>query len=125
MIGEVTTERLRALLEAFNEHDLDLIMSFFADNCVLEMPRGRDPWGTRYTGKAAVREGLATRFAGLPDVHYDEDEHWVFGDHGVSKWRLRGTTREGRRVEVRGCDLLDFKDGQCIRKDAYWKIVEI
>ena len=125
MTGEVTTERLRALLEAFNMHDLDLIMSFFADSCVLEMPRGRDPWGTRYTGKAEVRAGLATRFAGLPDVHYDQDEHWVCGEHAVSKWRLRGTTSEGRRVEVRGCDLLDFKDGQCTRKDAYWKIVEL
>jgi hypothetical protein len=41
---------LKAVLNAFNAHDLDRIMSFFADNCVLEMPRGFYPWGTRYTG---------------------------------------------------------------------------
>jgi hypothetical protein len=25
---------------------------------------------------------------------------------------------------VRGCDLLQFRDGNIIRKDSYWKIVE-
>jgi ketosteroid isomerase-like protein len=120
----LTVEVLRDLLAAFNAHDLDRIMSFFADDCVLEMPRGRDPWGTRYSGKAAVRAGLASRFSGLPDVHYGDDAHWVSGRHGVSTWRLTGTTTEGRRIDVRGCDLLEFSEAGCIRKDSYWKIVE-
>ena len=45
---------LAALVEAFNDHDLDRIMEFFADDCCLDMPRGPDPWGTRYVGKTAV-----------------------------------------------------------------------
>jgi ketosteroid isomerase-like protein len=61
---------LTALCEAFNAHDLDRIMAFFSDDCVLEMPRGSKPWGSRFEGKGNVREALATRFAGLPDVHY-------------------------------------------------------
>lgn len=64
---------LKALVEAFNAHDLDRIMSFFADDAVLEMPRGPDPWGRRQIGAAAVREGLRSRLEGLPDVHYGED----------------------------------------------------
>ena len=48
---------LKALVEAFNAHDLDRIMSFFADDAVLEMPRGPHPWGNRYEGAAAVRAG--------------------------------------------------------------------
>ena len=119
-----TVDRLRALLSAFNAHDLDRIMAFFADDCVLEMPRGRDRWGTRYVGKPAVREGLASRFSGVPDVAYTDDEHWACGDHAVSKWRLTGTTADGRRLDVRGCDLFDFRDGLCVRKDSYWKIVD-
>jgi ketosteroid isomerase-like protein len=115
---------LRALVEAFNAHDLDRIMGFFAEDCVLETPRGADPWGTRYRGAAAVREGLAARFAGIPDVHYGEDEHWVCGDHSVSRWLLTGTTDSGERVRVRGCDLLDLTpEGRIRRKDSYWKIV--
>jgi len=115
---------LKDMLDAFNRHDLDAIMDFFAEDAVFEMPRGPDPWGKRYVGKAAVREGLATRFAGLPDVHYGDDRHWVAGDRGVSEWTITGTTVGGNRVEVRGCDLFTFRDGKIIRKDSFWKIRE-
>ena len=115
---------LRGLVDAFNAHDLDRIMAFFTDDCVLETPRGTDPWGTRSSGRQAVREGLAARFAGIPDVHYGEDEHWVCGDHAVSRWLLTGTTTAGEELRVRGCDLFDLApDGRIRRKDSYWKIV--
>ena len=114
---------LKAVLEAFNAHDLDRIMSFFADDCVLEMPRGPDPWGTRYTGLAAVREGLRARLVGIPDVQYTDDTHFVAGDIGVSRWTLRGTTANGENVEVRGCDFFTFsEDGKILKKNSYWKI---
>ena len=61
---------LTELCDAFTAHDLDRIMSLFADGCVLEMPRGSSPFGTRFEGKRKVREGLSARFEGLPDVHY-------------------------------------------------------
>ena len=119
-----SVETLEAIAAAFNAHDLDAIMAFFADDCSLDMPRGREPWGQRFAGKAAVREALAGRFKGLPDVHYGDDRHWVAGDRGVSEWLLTGTTPDGRRVRVRGCDLWEFRHGKVIRKDSYWKIVE-
>jgi ketosteroid isomerase-like protein len=120
----VSVETLQAIAGAFNAHDLDAIMDFFADDCSLDMPRGREPWGQRFKGKAAVREGLASRFKGLPDVHYSDDRHWMSGDRGVSEWLLTGTSPDGRAVRVRGCDLWEFRDGKVIRKDSYWKIVE-
>jgi len=121
---EVTVDTLKRIVEAFNRHDLDAIMGFFADDCVLEMPRGPHPWGQRFVGKTQVREGLASRFAGLPDVHYGQDSHWVSGTKGVSEWTLTGTVPDGKRVEVRGCDHFEFRDGKVVRKDSYWKIVE-
>ncbi|GAC1477242.1 MAG: nuclear transport factor 2 family protein [Vulcanimicrobiaceae bacterium] len=122
--GTVTVATLKEILDAFNAHDLDAIMEFFADDCVFDMPRGPDPWGRRYIGKASVREGLATRFAGLPDVHYGDDRHWTDGERGVSEWLLTGTTRDGVRIAVRGCDLWEFRAGRVTRKDSYWKIVD-
>ena len=118
--------KLTALCDAFNAHDLDQVMSFFAEDCTLDMPRGSKPWGARFVGKAKVREGLATRFAGLPDVHYGDAEHFVdaAADTGISKWTLTGTTTDGKKVQVRGCDFYTFRDGAVIRKDSYWKIVE-
>lgn len=120
----VNLTTLEAILDGFNRHDLDAIMAFFAEDATLDTPRGANVWGTRFEGKAAVREGLAARFAGIPDVHYGEDRHWVAGDRGASEWRLTGTTTSGERVDVRGCDLWEFRDGLVVRKDSYWKIVE-
>ena len=73
-----------------------------------------------------MRRALATRFEGLPDVHYGNAEHFVdpAADTCISKWTLTGTTREGTRLEVQGCDFYKFRDGKVIRKDSYWKIVE-
>jgi ketosteroid isomerase-like protein len=119
------TQMLEDLVAAFNAHDLDRVMGFFVDDCVLEMPRGSEPWGTRFVGRAAVRAGLEQRFKGLPDVHYADDEHWVCGDHAVSRWLLTGTSQSGQRVTVRGCDLFDLaRDGRIQRKDSYWKILD-
>ncbi len=117
-------EVLRKFLAAFNRHDLDSIMEFFVDDCTFDFPRGAQPWGTRYVGRAKVREGLASRFAGIPDVHYGEDRHWACGNRGASEWLLTGTMKSGARIAVRGCDLFEFRNGKILRKDSYWKIVE-
>jgi ketosteroid isomerase-like protein len=118
--------RLIELCDAFNAHDIDAILACFASDCVLEMPRGSNPWGTRFTGKEEVRRGLAGRFAGLPDVHYADAEHFVdeAAQTGMSKWTVSGTTPEGKQVRANGCDFYTFRDGLVVKKDSYWKIVE-
>ena len=124
MSEQVTIELLKEFLEAFNRHDLDAIMSYFAEDCVFYMPRGAKPRGDRYVGKKEVREGLAKRFAGIPDVHYGDDRHWICGNFGVSEWTLMGTSTSGQAIEVRGVDLLEFDKGKITRKDSFWKILE-
>jgi ketosteroid isomerase-like protein len=115
---------MKGFLEAFNRHDLNAIMDYFAEDCVFYMPRGSAPRGDRYEGKEQVRAGLAKRFEGIPDVHYGEDRHWLCGDFGVSEWTLTGTSLAGKKIEVRGVDLLEFAEGKIIRKDSFWKILE-
>lgn len=124
MTTQPTVTLLRGFLEAFNRHDLDAIMDCFADDCVFYMPRGAGVRGDEYVGKAAVRAGLATRFSGIPDVHYGDDRHWVCGNLGVSEWTLTGTATSGKHIEVRGVDLLEFAGGKITRKDSFWKIRE-
>jgi ketosteroid isomerase-like protein len=124
----LTVELLKEFLEAFNRHDLDAIMSYFADECVFYMPRGAGPRGDKFVGKDEVRAGLAQRLQGIPDVHYGEDTHWVAGDGalGVSEWTLTGTpvTGQKKQIRVRGVDLLEFSNGKIIRKDSFWKILQ-
>jgi len=122
----VPRDTLTGFLAAFNNHDLDAIMAYFAEDCVFYLPRGAAPRGDTFRGTAEVRAGLATRFEGIPDVHYGEDRHWVCDDDfAVSEWTLTGTSVSGQRLEVRGVDLLEFDpDGKIRRKDSFWKILD-
>ena len=120
----VAPPMLQAFLDAFNAHDVDAIMSFFTEDCVLEMPRGPAPGGRRLVGKEQVREGIQSRLDGIPDIHFGDESHWLSGDRGVSEWTIRGTQRTGEPIEVRGCDLFEFADGKIRRKDSFWKIID-
>ncbi|MBA2346670.1 MAG: nuclear transport factor 2 family protein [Solirubrobacterales bacterium] len=116
---------LRAIFEGFNAHDLDAILSHFATDCVLELPRGPEPWGRRFEGIDEVRRGLAARFEGIPDVRYESHGDFADGNRGVSEWTISGTTTDGERVEVRGCDIWTFTPGGRIAvKNSFWKIRE-
>ena len=123
MTDDPSADLLREFTATFNSRDLDAVMNYFTDDAVFVSPRGPDPLGTRFEGKERVREGLAARFAGLPELHYGDDEHFVVGDRGASEWTLRGTTPEGEPFEVRGCDLWTFRDGKIAKKDSFWKVV--
>ena len=116
-------QMIEEIAAAFDRHDLDAIMSHFADDAVFEAPRGPEPWGKRFVGQDEVRAGFAGRFSGIPDVRYRDDQHFVDGDRGASEWTLSGTTTDGQRIEVRGCDLWTFRDGKVVKKDSFWKIV--
>ena len=113
---------LQAIATAFDEHDLEGILRHFTDDAVFEGPRGPDPWGERVMGLNAIRDAFAARFSGIPDVRYQQDEHFADGDRGASEWTLSGTTTAGQRIEVRGCDLWTYRDAKVLKKDSYWKI---
>ena len=124
MDRDAKLDALRAIAKGFDSHDLDAIMAYFGEDATFESPRGSEAWGTRFTGKAAIRSAFAGRFIGIPDVRYQQDQHFVDGDRGASEWTLSGTTTGGQRIEVRGCDLWTFRDGKVAVKDSYWKIRE-
>jgi ketosteroid isomerase-like protein len=96
MPHDKAVQMLRSIAAAFDRHDLDGIMSHFADDAVFESPRGPDPWGRRFVGTEEVRGAFAARFSGIPDVRYQQDDHFVDGDRGASEWTLSGTTTEVR-----------------------------
>ena len=122
MDHDTSMRMLRAIAAGFDGHDLEGILEHFADDAVFESPRGRDPWGQRFVGKDEIRRAFAARFSGIPDVRYQQDDHFVDGDRGASEWTLSGTTTVGERLEVRGCDLWTIRDGKIVKKDSYWKI---
>jgi ketosteroid isomerase-like protein len=122
MDHDAAVRMLKAIATGFDEHDLEAILVHFGADAVFEGPRGPDPWGQRFVGLEAVGDAFAARFAGIPDVRYQRDEHFVDGDRGASEGTLSGTTTSGERIEIRGCDLWTFRDGKVVKKDSFWKI---
>ena len=58
---------------------------------------------------------------GEQGIRIGDARHFVAGDRGVSEWIFTGTTAEGKRVEVNGCDVFTFKNGKIAVKSSYFK----
>ena len=116
---------LLALLDRFaaawNRHDLDALMSMMTDDCVFQASAGPDVDGRRHEGKPAVRAAYAAVFEMFPDAHWANPRHLVAGLRGVSEWTFTGTPKDGKAVEVTGCDLFTFRDGKIAIKNSYRK----
>lgn len=118
-----TVALLEAIGDAFNRHDVDGILSFFAEDGVFDQPAGAEIWGHRYSGKEEIRQAFSTLFATIPDIHWEPIRNWVSGNMGCSEWRRSGTTTGGEKQDWLGCDLFTFRDGMVIKKDSYFKII--
>ena len=114
-------ELLDRFADAWNRHDLDALMSMMTDDCVFEASAGPDAAGQRSEGQPAVRAAFAAVFDTFPDAHWASARHLVAGLRGVSEWTFTGTHKEGRRVEVTGCDLLTFRCGKIAIKNSFRK----
>ena len=108
--------------QAWNRHDLDALMSLFADDCVFEASGGGEICGMRYQGKPEVRNAFAKVLEAMPDAEWGKGRHYSLAPgYGVSEWTLTGTLSDGRRVEVNGCDFLTVRDGKILTKNSYRK----
>ena len=107
--------------DAWNRHDLDALMAMMTDDCVFEASAGPQVDGQRSEGKQAVRAAYAAVFEAFHDAHWANHRHFIAGNRGVSEWTFTGTQKDGKRVEVTGCDLFTFRDGKIAIKSSYRK----
>ena len=114
-------ELLDRFADAWNRHDLDALMAMMTDDCVFEASAGPHVDGQRSEGKPAVRAAYAAVFETFHDAHWAHPRHFIAGNRGVSEWTFTGTQKDGRRVEVNGCDLFTFNDGRIAIKNSYRK----
>lgn len=118
---EVTVDFLQSFADAFNDHDVAAIMSYMTDDCVFEASAGPDFDGEKFTGQQQVKEAFEKVFETFPDAHWGNTKHFVAGNRGFSEWIFTGTKSDGTNVELTGCDLFTFKDGQIAVKNSYRK----
>jgi steroid delta-isomerase-like uncharacterized protein len=118
--------------EAWNDHDLDAIMSMHAPDMVFE---------NHTAGESAqggeVREHIGSIFETWPDIRFDTRRIYVRDGVVTQEWTATATHSNtmrrgdlvaeptGRRIEWRGVDVIPYEDGLIKRKDVYSDSVSI
>lgn len=118
---DVTIATLQAFADAWNRHDIEVIMSMMTDDCVFTASGGSAVCGARYEGPDAVKAAFVAVWTMIPDAQWEDARHFIAGERGVSEWVFSGTRADGLRVRVNGCDLFRFREGRIAVKDSYRK----
>lgn len=121
MSKQLTADDLAATFDAFNRHDVDAVMTHFADDCVFYTVAGPDVHGAKIEGATAIADAFSGVWAAMSDAHWDHHSHFVHGDRAVSEWTFSGTSADGQRVEAQGADLFTLRDGEIVVKQALRK----
>ena len=118
--------------QAWNDHDLDSIMSMHAPDMVFENHTA----GEAATGEE-VRAHIGSIFATWPDIEFTTRRLYVREGLVVQEWTAAATHAQtmrrgdliaeptGRRIEWDGLDVIPFEDGLVKRKDVYSDSVSI
>ena len=116
-----TLHLLETFAAAWNRHDVDALMACMTPDCVFEASAGPEVSGARHVGPDAVRRAYAAVFATYADARWNQPRHFIAGDRAVSEWTFTGTTTDGTRVEVNGCDSFTLRGGRIALKNSYRK----
>ena len=116
--------------EALNQHDLDMAASFLDPDVVEEISgvgilRGPDE----------VRRFFDGLMKAAPDMEVLIDRTVSEGDTTVVQWRMNGTftggplfngvQATGSRLQLRGCDVIDVRDGKIVQNTAFQDGIEL
>jgi steroid delta-isomerase-like uncharacterized protein len=112
---------------AWNDHDVEAIVSKHTDDSVFE----NHTTGDVNIGKEAIGRAITSIFSVFPDLNFEARSQYLRVVLFVQEWSARGTheapmTRwgikvepTGRKVEYRGMDVIPIRDGLVARKDVY------
>jgi steroid delta-isomerase-like uncharacterized protein len=135
-VGEDSAQSLENAIgrynEAWNDHDLEAIMSMHAPDMVFENHTA----GESAQGEE-VREHIGRIFESWPDLHFETRRLYVRDGVVTQEWTASATHANkmsrgdlvaeptGKRIEWRGVDVIPFEGGRIKRKDVYSDSVSI
>jgi ketosteroid isomerase-like protein len=117
----VTTDRLADALAAWNTHDAERVLAYFADECSYHASFGPELLGRSFVGRAQVLEGVQRFFDRYPDGRFEDTVVFVAGDRGAAEWTFVATEADGAELRVRGADLFEFAGDLIRTKNAFRK----
>jgi len=127
----VDGQELQAFIDgynaAWNDHDVEAIVSMHTEDSVFE----NHVTGDVNVGRDQIGRAISGIFAVFPDLSFEGRRSYLREDLVVQEWTARGThegtmTRSGveieptgRKVEYKGMDVIPIRDGLVARKDVY------
>ena len=117
----ITCDLITRFLDAFNRHNLEEGMSFFAEDCVFLTHSGNEKHGSKIEGKQQVHTAFAAALEAMPDAHWEMIDCWIHDDVAIVHWLFTGTDAEGEHTEVYGVDILTFFEMKIMKKNAFRK----
>ena len=118
--GTMTTDRLHRFFDAWNDHDVEAIVSYFAPEGAYFASIGPDDEGTAFRGVDEVRRGVTAFLGTYRDVRYTDLRVGMDGDRGFAGWTFHGV-KDGQSITYRGVDFFEFDGDLIVLKDAYRK----
>jgi steroid delta-isomerase-like uncharacterized protein len=125
--GQELQEFIDRYNTAWNDHDVDAIVSMHTDDSVFE----NHTTGDVNVGRDAIQTAISGIFTVFPDLTFETRRQYLRDDLVIQEWTARGTHQgtmrrsgvevepTGRQVEYRGMDVIPFRDGLVARKDVY------
>ena len=118
----MTAERLRAFFAAWNEHDVEAIVSYFTPDGAYYASIGPDDAGTAFRGSDELRRGVAAFLGTYGDIRYTDLVIGMSGeDRAFASWTFHGIGPDGQPMTYRGVDLFVFEGDLIAVKDAFRK----
>ena len=121
MSAKMTLERATQFGAAWNSHDVETVVSFFADNGEYHASFGSELFGASYVGRDQIRKGVKAFFDKFPDGKFEDLQVFVAGDRGTFEWTFIAKDAGGKVVSTHGCDLLEFTGDKVKKKNAFRK----
>ena len=83
---------LSTFTQAWNDQDIDALMSHMHKDCAFYASVGFDVEGTKCEGWDEVKKGFASLWEGYPDARFEAiGEDFFSGDRGCCEWIFTGT----------------------------------
>jgi predicted SnoaL-like aldol condensation-catalyzing enzyme len=117
---EIAVRTVIAYTEAFNQHELSVMLSLLSRDCIYESP-SPSPDGAVYRGKAALKEYWQSFFVSHPDAHLKIEEAIGYGLRCIALWRCDWTDVSGISKYIRGVDLFRLENGLITEQISYTK----